>query len=629
MAQIMGADDQELRCLCLAGLLDLLLAHPELFDRLYQDWSTLERFQRTRGVLRLMNTIVGTLWRSNDTAPLIMPGSVPLRNSEVMTEITQYLDDQWKVIIDADVDGPHAVPAEIDHDSPDLLGRRFVTQRLARTVFIGATPTLHTSHKGVSKQRVLLGTALPGDVPGNFHSALNQLADKATYFYASGPQYWFDTQANTTRTARDYAERLHSEDVWAEIVRRLQDHRTPSPRGFAAVHLAPESSADVPDGQEARLVIVPPSQVYDRRQGQESAAYTWATDVLDRRGSGARVHRNMLVFLAADTARYDELQASVREYLAWKYVRDNADGVLNLTSQQREQAIERLQRADRTLSDRLLGAYHWALVPSQPDPARPLHLDAVKAEGSPDNLAERTAARLIEKSELVLRRAAAAIRLDLDTTLRSVFERDGHISLGTLWDYYTTYPYLARLRDRGVLEDGVLSTLDTPIDWQNQGFALADSWDGQNYTGLVLPTDPAARPATVDTLLLVDPRRAEQQRERENQAHPPEPPEPPGPGPHPPVVHPPGPPPPPPPPPTPLKTRFFGTVKLNPDFYARDFGRITSEVIQHLAAVDGVDLEVRLEITAVANNGFDEAKVRTVSENAHTLRFEQSGFEAE
>ena len=68
--------------------------HPELFDRLYQEWSTLERFQRTRGVLRLMNTIVGSLWRSNDTAPLIMPGSVPLRDADVMTEISQYLEDQ-------------------------------------------------------------------------------------------------------------------------------------------------------------------------------------------------------------------------------------------------------------------------------------------------------------------------------------------------------------------------------------------------------------------------------------------------------------------------------------------------------------------------------------------------------
>ena len=70
-------------------------------------------------------------------------------------------------------------------------------------------------------------------------------------------------------------------------------------------------------------------------------------------------------------------------------------------------------------------------------------------------------------------------------------------------------------------------------------------------------------------------------------------------------------------------------MKLNPDFYARDFGKITTEVIQHLAAADGVDLEVRLEITAVAKAGFNESKVRTVSENAHTLKFEQSDFEAE
>ena len=39
----------------------------------------------------------------------------------------------------------------------------------------------------------------------------------------------------------------------------------------------------------------------------------------------------------ADAARYDELQFSIREYLAWKYVRDNADGALNLTAQQQRQ----------------------------------------------------------------------------------------------------------------------------------------------------------------------------------------------------------------------------------------------------------------------------------------------------
>ena len=69
---------------------------------------------------------------------------------------------------------------------------------------------------------MFLGTAIPGDVPGNFHAALTQLADRATYFYSGSGKYWYDLQANITRTAKDQAERLHKEDVWAEIVRRLQ-----------------------------------------------------------------------------------------------------------------------------------------------------------------------------------------------------------------------------------------------------------------------------------------------------------------------------------------------------------------------------------------------------------------------
>ena len=88
--------------------------HPELFDRLYEDWSTLERFQRTRGVLRLMNTVIYALWVGEDASPLIMPGSIPIATSSVNAELTQYLQDSWKAIIDADVDGPNSEPAKID-----------------------------------------------------------------------------------------------------------------------------------------------------------------------------------------------------------------------------------------------------------------------------------------------------------------------------------------------------------------------------------------------------------------------------------------------------------------------------------------------------------------------------------
>ena len=50
--------------------------HPELFARLYEDWSTVEGFQRTRGVLRLMAAVISVLWAEGDQSPLILPSSV-------------------------------------------------------------------------------------------------------------------------------------------------------------------------------------------------------------------------------------------------------------------------------------------------------------------------------------------------------------------------------------------------------------------------------------------------------------------------------------------------------------------------------------------------------------------------
>src|SRR5450755_424272 len=122
--------------------------HPELFDRLYEDWSSLERFQRTRGVLRLMNTVIHALWVGEDQSPLIMPASIPIGTAAVNSELTQYLQDSWKAVIDADVDGPNAEPVKIDAGKP-LFGQRSLTRRLARTVFFGAAPTIGSAHKGL------------------------------------------------------------------------------------------------------------------------------------------------------------------------------------------------------------------------------------------------------------------------------------------------------------------------------------------------------------------------------------------------------------------------------------------------------------------------------------------------
>ncbi|PRY52239.1 putative AAA+ superfamily ATPase [Knoellia remsis] len=589
--------------------------HPELFDRLYEEWSSLERFQRTRGVLRLMSTVVHTLWTGEDASPLVMPGSIPFAAAAVNTEVAQYLHDSWKAVIDADVDGPTSEPALIDKEKP-VFGQRSLTKRLARTVFFGAVPTIGSAHKGIETQRVFLGTAVPGDVPGNFHSALTHLGDRATYFYSGSGKYWYDLQANITRTAKDQAERLHQEDVFKEIVDRLRDQAS-AKGSFTAVHVGPEDHGDIPDLDEARLVILHPKVAYSKVEGEQSPAVGFAKEATERRGSGHRTHRNMLVFLAADTNRLEELEAATREYLGWSHVLEN-EADLDLTQNQRVQAETRRNQANSTVDARLLGAFIWALTPSQPDASQPFAIAATKAEGQAESLAERVSRRLGNDGNLSTRQAAQSIRVSINKVPQ--IWKDGHVSLGALWDLYSTYPYMPRLRNRAVLDDGVV---DLPMIWQTDAYALALGFEDGRYVGLWLPSESVSAPPVSDSLLLVRPDVAERQVLQdggmtvadpkptdENVT----------------VVFTPGPAVDAPPKATP--NRYYGVRHLRSDRIAGDFKDVVDEVLTPLRDGGG-QVVVSIEVQARRQGGFDEATIRTVSENATTLKFDQSGFEIE
>lgn len=587
-----------------------------MFDTLYEEWSSLERFQRTRGVLRLMSTVIHALWTGEDASPLIMPGSIPLATANVNAELTQYLQDSWKTIIDADVDGVNSEPARIDTEKP-LFGQRALTKRLARTVFFGAAPTIAPGsiHKGTSTQRVFLGTAVPGDVPGNFHAALTQLGDRATYFYSGSGKYWYDLQPNISRTAKDQAERLHKEDVWAEIVKRLQGQaRT---RGdFTGVHVCPENNADIPDTDEVRLVILHPKTAHKRNT--DSVAKEFAQRATEQRGSANRRHRNMLVYLAADEARLEELDTSVRDYLGWTHVlASEAD--LDLTQNQKNQAAQRKAQADQTVSSRLMQTFTWALIPTQPNAGAPFMIRETKVEGQSDSLADRVSRRLGNDGDLSTRQGAATIRHAIGKVPQ--IWKEGHVSLGALWALYSQYPYMPRLRDRRVLNEGIV---DLPMIWQTDAFALATEYDetAGRYVGLWTAEDKSAAPVATDSLLIVHPDVAVKQRDAEDRAstgtssndptvYEPSPPVKPRVD----VVH-----------PNP-KTRFYGVKTLNADKIAMDFKNIAEEVIAHLQADANTKLVVRIEVEATHTTGFDEGKVRTVSENARTLKFDQAGFE--
>lgn len=196
--------------------------HPEIFDRLYTDWSTLVKFQRTRGVLRLMAAVIHSLWEKGDKNPLILPANIPIDDPRVQFELTRYLSDNWVPVIEKDVDGPNSLSLRLDREVPNL-GKFHATRRVARAIYLGSAPTATAAHRGIEDRRIKLGCVMPGESPSVFGDALRRLAGAATYLYQDGPRYWYATQPTVTKLAEDRAEQLKndSDKVAQELGQRI------------------------------------------------------------------------------------------------------------------------------------------------------------------------------------------------------------------------------------------------------------------------------------------------------------------------------------------------------------------------------------------------------------------------
>ncbi len=605
--------------------------HPEIFDRLYTDWSTLLKFQRTRGVLRLMAAVIHSLWEKGDRNPLILPSTVPIDDPRVQAELTRYLSDNWSPIIERDVDGPSSLPLKIDGEQPNL-GKLHATRRVARTIYLGSAPTAAAAHRGIEDRRVKLGCVMPGESPAVFGDALRRLAASATYLYQDGPRFWYSTQPTVTKLAEDRAEQLKRDPdtVAQELDERLRADLRKS-GDFSRIHPLPRSGADVPDDLDTRLVVLPAEHTYTKEAG--SAAEIAARSILESRGNTPRLYRNTLVFLAADKVRLQDLDEAVRRFLAWQSILAEKEA-LNLDPHQVRQAETQKQAADGAVTARVPETYQWLLVPEQVNPQAAITWQGVRLSGS-EALASRASKKLRSDESLVLSLGSTILRKHLDSV---PLWRGDHVAVKQLVEDFAQYLYLPRVAGPEVLvqamRDGVAL-----LTWQSDTFAYAESYDADaaRYRGLRGGQVVALSPDSPGVLVKPDVARRQMDAE------------------------------------VPAATgstasgtltgtgtisvgveripggaagavgasvggveqaktaprRFHGTVQLDPARVGRDASRIADEVIAHLAGLLGAEVTVTLEVEAKLPGGASDQIVRTVTENSRTLKFTSHGFESE
>ena len=594
--------------------------HPELFDRLYQDWSTLERFQLTRGVLRLMAAIIYELWMREDKSLLIMPGNIPLASQSTRTEFTRHLPDGWSAVLDKDIDGVTSLPFAIDSASPNL-NRYSACRRVARTVFIGSAPTTSAQRvRGLEEVRVKLGCAQPGETIATFGDALRRLSEQLTYLYSDGSRYWFDTRPTVTRIATDRAAQYERkpERVEDEIIRRVREAVKRERGDFAAIHSIPADSSEVPDETACRLVILGPKTPHRSRGGANvSPAQTAAQKILERRGNSPRLYRNMLVFLAPDADRLPELEQAIRSWLAWTSIQQD-DEQLNLDAATKRQVERQIKTSEETINERLRETYCHLLAPSQEGTGK-AEWSTSRPQG--DDLVGRVSRKLKNDQQMITAWSPALLRMELDKWL---WKDQPHLSVKQLWEYLAQYPYLPRLRDEQVLIAAIRDGAGS-LTWKDYfAYAAAVREDG-HYVGLTAGSFPAVNLDNVS--VLVKPDVAQKQRDEEAAVQPELGPDSkpgvgtigeagagvptlPGMAPVPQALR-----------------RFHGSVELDPARMGRDAGRIADEIVAHLTSLMGAKAKITLEIDIEAPGGVPEDRVRIISENCNTLKFKGHGFE--
>ena len=611
--------------------------HPEVFDRLYTDWSTLPRFQKTRGVLQYMAIVINRLWEKESPDPLIMLGSIPLSDSDVEAKSTQYLIPGWDPVIESEIDGAKSIAGQLDV-KPEY-GKHKAAQRVARTIFFGSAPSSvsvqQNTTRGVDEQHIRLGSALPDMSLEIYEDILSDLRDSSQYLTAGIDRFWYDTRPNLRRemeTRKARIPQLKLDEELERVVKKVVGHDPI----FAGEHIF-SRHGDIEDLVKAgpRLVVMPPQHDVAYSRSNEKRAFAAAREILDKRGNQPRSKANRLIFLFPDFNAVNRLQDEGKKHLAWLDIVSSCEqGTLTLDNLQLKNAKDSATKSELQLEAIARECYSCAVAPGSLD-AKSVTFTEERVNTQNGPIASAVSTWVCENEFLI----KAWSPIFLKQLLEKYYFKNGveEVSIKKVWNDTCSYLYMPRIRNEEVfiraLTDGI-ATKDY--------FGFAAAREGDELIGFKFG-EAMLLAALDDSMLVLSKKRAQElddKRKCPKCGHYPcacKSPDPEN-------------------KPCPVcgkspcmckvppsvcpkcgkspcqctggsKRHYFGTIQLDPLDPVMKVSDVLDNVISLFTSKPGVKVSVKLDIEASSPAAFDKNTIiRPVSENSKTLGFTLSEF---
>jgi hypothetical protein len=326
--------------------------HPLVIDTLDRRWSTYSTFQRTRGVLKFLASVLRDMYERQVNTPLILPAHLNLEYAAIRQELLRHIGNQYAGVISQDIAGAGANAVQIDQQ----LGAEYAPMRiasgLATAIFFGSFSA--GEQVGVTEPELRLASLRPNLPPAVIGDALHKLTQKLWYLHSEGGLYAFRLTPNLNKILLEKEEQVRAQKL-AERIREEVEARlgreTMQPLAF------PNDASDIPDTKELKLVVLAPEHLFGKPETE-----AFVQELLTRAGDKPRVYRATCFVLAPDANELEQLQRRVKQLLALKAIQDDSNLMQSLSDEDKKTVITRISDIPSALPQLVLSAYrHLAM----------------------------------------------------------------------------------------------------------------------------------------------------------------------------------------------------------------------------------------------------------------------------
>ena len=335
--------------------------HPELIDLFRVRWGSDSRFQRTRGVLRLLASIVKDLWMRRaslvGTQALIQTSDVQLENLPTLqSTITSLMGAQWDSVMHADVFGTISNAYKLDEQNAgNNIGEYHLATAVTTTVLMASIGS--SSQKGLSLKQLKLCLLKPDAFQHiDIDSTVNQLENIVHYMYRSsigGEQsYWFQSKPNINILINQAKGDVKEDEIYGEVMQMVKQAVT----NVTKVKVLVDPSGDVPEQKQLTFIIMHPKYTVAAGGNVSRSAELAIKQMAQMKGSSQRVYRNTMLYLVCSEAGKAALSMKLREYLACDKINKEYGGQLD--PEQRKDVLDRKKLSGDAAKEQLIHAYN-------------------------------------------------------------------------------------------------------------------------------------------------------------------------------------------------------------------------------------------------------------------------------